>query len=90
MTEGSTVLTRDRYLKVPVNLGVDLPFTDCLYQLRAARLGFREVEVPGADRPLVRQDATRTYLWMPPGRNGAIPPGGTAVTRGPTPTARLP
>jgi hypothetical protein len=53
--------------------------TDRLYLLRAARLGFREVEVPGADRPLVCRDASRTYLWMPLGRDGAIPPSADAL-----------
>jgi hypothetical protein len=45
------------------------------YVARAMKLGFTEVEVPGADKPLVCRDGRRVYVWMPLDRTEAVPPG---------------
>ena len=39
--------------------------TDRQYLRRAVQLGFAEIQVTTADRPLVCRDDTRTYVWMP-------------------------
>ena len=48
---------------------------DRRYLHRAARLGFTEVLIASADKPLVARDDLRTYLWMPLSPNSAIAPG---------------
>jgi hypothetical protein len=45
---------------------------DCLARL--VQLGFREVRVVKADVPVVCKDEKRTYVWMPLGKDGALPP----------------
>jgi hypothetical protein len=47
---------------------------DRRYLLRALALGFTEILIADADRPLVCRDATRIYLWMPLSDADAVPP----------------
>src|SRR5262249_59943268 len=49
------------------------------YLARALRLGLAELVVLKPDTPVFCRDATRTYLWMPLGKDGALPPSDGAV-----------
>jgi hypothetical protein len=49
--------------------------TNRSYIVRAVKLGFTEVDVPGADKPLVCRDGPRVYVWMPLERTAAISDG---------------
>jgi hypothetical protein len=64
------VLVRSTASGPPVRL-----CTDRRYLVRAAKLGFSEVDVPGADKVLVCRDDQRTYVWMPLDHTGALAPG---------------
>lgn len=68
------LLARSRVEGGPVRFA-----TDRTYLARAAKLGFGEVQVSAADRPVVCRDATRTYVWMPLGAEGALPPSPDAL-----------
>src|SRR5262249_12661083 len=63
------VLARSTASGPPVRLR-----TDRRYLVRAVKLGFDRVEVPGADKPLVCRGDARVYVWMPLDRTAAIPP----------------
>lgn len=54
------VLSRSEVIGPPVRFR-----TDPLYPRRAIQVGFTEFHVFGPDRPVLCQDETRTYLWMP-------------------------
>jgi hypothetical protein len=64
------VLPRSTVSGPPVRL-----CTDRQYLVRAVKLGFDQVDVPAADKPLVCRDDRRTYVWMPLEKAAAIPPG---------------
>jgi hypothetical protein len=64
------VLARSMASGPPVRL-----CTDRRYLVRAVKLGFAEVELPGVDKPLVCRNGARLYVWMPLGDSAAIPPG---------------
>jgi hypothetical protein len=49
------------------------------YLARALRLGFAELLVVKPDVPVLCRDGRRTYLWMPLGKEGALPPGDDVV-----------
>jgi hypothetical protein len=73
--EGSTrevPLARSRVLGPAVQVAMDRR-----YLLRALRLGFTELEVASADRPIVCRDGQRTYVWMPLDVSPAVSPGRT-------------
>lgn len=63
------VLERSRVEGRPVRF-----VTDRAYLARAAKLGFTEVQVLAADRPVVCRDAARVFVWMPLGSDGALAP----------------
>lgn len=63
------ILERSRVEGRPVRF-----VTDRSYLTRAAKLGFTEVQVIAADKPVLCRDATRTYVWMPLGGEGALAP----------------
>lgn len=44
------------------------------YLARMVQLGFHELKVVKADVPLVCEDATRKFVWMPLEKVGALPP----------------
>jgi hypothetical protein len=67
-TVAEGVLCRSRYEGPLLRL-----FTNRLYLLRAVKLGFREVRVKAAGQPLVCQDRSRTFVWMPLDVTGAVP-----------------
>ena len=74
------VLARSRYSGPPIRLA-----TDRRLLARAARLGFRELEVRAADAPVVCRDGRRVYLWQPLGPDAAIGPAGDATPTHPDP-----
>jgi hypothetical protein len=41
--------------------------------LRALRLGFTQVEISGADAPIIVRDATRVFGWMPLDASAVVP-----------------
>jgi hypothetical protein len=45
------------------------------YLARAVALGFTEFRVTKPDVPVASSDRSRTYVWMPLGQDGALPPG---------------
>jgi hypothetical protein len=49
------------------------------YLQRAVKLGFRQLQLGGAGRPLLCQDDTRTYVFMPLDGDKALPPCGDAL-----------
>jgi hypothetical protein len=53
--------------------------SDRQYLARALALGFTEFRVTKADVPVVCAEQYRTYLWMPLGKDGALPPSDEAV-----------
>jgi hypothetical protein len=70
-------LARSRVLGPALEVAMDRR-----YLLRALRLGFRELEVASAGRPIACRDDRRTFVWMPldvpravsPGRTPRVPP----------------
>jgi hypothetical protein len=68
------VLSRSAVVGPPVRF-----VTNRGYLARALRLGFAELLVVRPDVPVLCRDARRTYLWMPLGKDGALPPGGDVV-----------
>lgn len=48
--------------------------TNRCYLRRAVQLAFHEISVARPNVPLVCRDSTRTFVWMPLGAEGAIPP----------------
>ncbi len=50
-----------------------------LYLTRAVALGFTEFRVTKPDVPVVCGEKYRTYLWMPLGKDGALPPSDDAL-----------
>jgi hypothetical protein len=63
------VLIRSTASGPPVRLG-----TDRRYLLRAAKLGFDQVAIVGADQPLVCRSGARVYVWVSLDRALVIPP----------------
>jgi hypothetical protein len=64
--------------------------TNRRYLARALRLGFSELLVVKPDVPVLCRDGRRTYLWMPLGKESALPPGGDVARitpDGPAPEA---
>ncbi len=49
------------------------------YLLRALQLGFRELQIAGANAPIVCLDGRRSYTWMPLDPKGAVPPSADAL-----------
>jgi hypothetical protein len=49
------------------------------YLARALALGFTTFRVTRPDAPVVCAEASRTYVWMPLGPDGALPPGDEAL-----------
>jgi hypothetical protein len=64
------VLVRSMVSGPPVRLCMDRR-----YLLRAVQLGFTELAVPSADKPLVCRHDARIYVWMPLEQTAALPPG---------------
>jgi hypothetical protein len=64
------VLVRSAASGPPVRL-----CTDRRYLLRAAKLGFDQVTIVGADQPLACRQGARIYVWVPLDRTLVIPPG---------------
>ncbi len=64
------VLARSSTSGPPVRLA-----TDRRYLVRAAQLGFDEIQVVRPEVPLVARHEARIYVWMPLDANAAIPPG---------------
>jgi hypothetical protein len=62
------VLTRSRVAGPPVRL-----CTNRSYLQRALKLGFLEVGLAGANKPLVCRDSRRIFVWMPLDQAGIIP-----------------
>lgn len=50
-----------------------LVHTDRRFLQRAVDLGFTEITVSGADKPLLCKDSARTYIWVPLAKALAIP-----------------
>lgn len=44
------------------------------YLWRAAKLGFRELQISAPNRPLLCRDDSRTYVFMPLEKDAAVPP----------------
>jgi len=63
------VLSRSQVVGPPVCF-----VSNRLYLARAVALGFTEFRVMKADVPVVCRQPDRTYLWMPLGKDGALPP----------------
>lgn len=68
------VLAQSEVDGVPVRLKTNRTFL-----VRALRLGFTELHVVNADTPTLCRDERRIYVWMPLGKDGAIPPSDDAV-----------
>jgi hypothetical protein len=85
MTEA--VLARSTAQGPPVCLAVDRRLLH-----RALKLGFTEMAVAGADKPLVCREENRTYLWMPLGAGDALPhdPGVLRIASADTPAGLSP
>lgn len=49
--------------------------TNRKYLSRMVQLGFAELKVVKAEAPVVCRDGGRTFVWMPLGKEGALPPG---------------
>jgi hypothetical protein len=79
------VLARSKASGPPVRLS-----TDRRYLMRAAQLGFHDVDIAGPDKPVVCRSDARLYVWMPLGDTEAIPPGPdmrrVSSAEGPPPT----
>lgn len=63
------VLSRSSYTGLPIRLQTNRELLT-----RALRLGFTEVEVDGADNPLVCRDDRRVLVWQPLDKDSAIAP----------------
>src|SRR5262249_31196665 len=64
------VLARSRYDGPPVRLASGRE-----YLARAARLGFRIVELPDDGGPIACRDGSRTYVWQPLGESAVVAAG---------------
>jgi hypothetical protein len=53
--------------------------SDRRYLARAVSLGFSELSIVGADKPVVCKDGTRTYCWVPLDKAQAIPASANAT-----------
>jgi hypothetical protein len=53
--------------------------SDRRYLARAVSLGFSEMSVGGADKPIVCKDGARTYCWVPLDKAQAIPASASAT-----------
>ncbi|MBX3452777.1 MAG: hypothetical protein KF777_24790 [Planctomycetaceae bacterium] len=95
-TPTELVLTASRRDGDPVKFNTNREFL-----ARAARLGFRSVQVVGPETPVCCRDQSRSYVWALLGKDGIIPsdpdmvriesPGSPSASRiQPTPTRKAP
>jgi hypothetical protein len=68
------VLAGSHVVGSPVRIHSDRRFLQ-----RAVSLGFDELTIISADKPVVCKDNTRTYIWVPLDKSGIIPPSDKAI-----------